>query len=225
MGKRNLHGLISTEGSFIKKPQRLEIYLLKKKEKNMETAFVNMANPFKDGFALLDTNILSSIVKSKKISNFGKILDYLENLNCEITILNSTEFEFVGYSNNYSDYIKFDEWINKFNILDIKNDDIKLASFLSSLYKYRSREISPKQISFCDCLNAAQIIKYQGRLPLVASDIYDYPLFLFDIVKTMIIDDNGKAVFVGVIACNENKWISLKEKFEKSGHPNMPNKN
>jgi len=177
---------------------------------------VDVAEAFKHGFALLDTNILSALAQAKHSSNFGKILDLLYKQQCEIILLNSTKFEFVGYCNNNADYTKLNNWVNQFTILPINGEDIKIASFLSSAYKFRSHEISPKQISFCDCLNAAQLIKYGGRLLLVTSDIHDYPLFVFDIERTIVIDDNGKAVFVGIITYNEGKWLDLRQKFKES---------
>ena len=179
-------------------------------------AFVNAADPFKHGFILFDTNILSAPASSKRVARFSKIYDLLGDRQCEMMVLNSTKFELVGYCNDKAIYDKLNAWVDRFAVLDIKKEDIELAAFLSAMYKYRSHEISPKQISFCDCLNAAQLIKYQGRLPLITADIHDYPLFIFDIAKTMIIDDNGKAVFVGIITYNEKKWLDLKSKFERS---------
>ncbi|UMX47592.1 MAG: hypothetical protein L7H18_04055 [Candidatus Nealsonbacteria bacterium DGGOD1a] len=182
----------------------------------MEMAFVNAADPFKHGFILFDANILSALASSKRAARFCKIYDLLGDKQCEMMVLNSTKFELVGYCNDKAIYDKLNAWVDRFAVLDIKKEDIELAAFLSAMYKYRSHEISPKQISFCDCLNAAQLIKYQGRLPLITADIHDYPLFIFDIAKTMIIDDNGKAVFVGIITYNEKKWLDLKSKFERS---------
>ncbi|MBU3942510.1 hypothetical protein KKA24_00840 [Patescibacteria group bacterium] len=173
---------------------------------------------FKDKYALLDVNILSEMTKSKRAEKFRSVFEFLKNNNIEIFLTDSTCFEFVGFSRNKTNYDFLKNWIKKFPIIPTRENDIKLATLISSIYKCCHSDISPKQISYCDCLYAAQIVKFEGRAFLVTTNIHDYPVSLFDIKKISIIEYDGKAVFVAFMAYNERKWRELKSKFENSGY-------
>jgi predicted nucleic acid-binding protein len=172
---------------------------------------------FKGKSALLDTNILSEMAKSKRAEKYRSVFEFLENMEISPFILDATRFEFIGFSTNKKDYDFLTDWIKQFPVANTRPEDVDKAILLSSLYRCKDPSISPKQISFCDCLHAVQLLKYEGRAFVITTDVHDYPLFLFDIEKTFVIDENGKAVFVGFITYNEEKWKEVNERFEKSG--------
>lgn len=175
-------------------------------------------NVFKGKYALLDVNILSEIARKKRAEKFRPVLEFLKNNNIDIFVLDATRFEFVGFAGNQVDYDFLDSWIKRFPITLTKENDVELAILISSIYKCLHPDISPKQISYCDCLYAAQVIKYEGRAFLITTDVHDYPISIFDISKIEIINNNGKAVFVAFITFNKEKWGIAKRQFEKSGH-------
>lgn len=175
-------------------------------------------NEFKGKYALLDVNILSEIAKEKRAEKFRSVLEFLKNNGIDIFVLDATRFEFVGFAGNKIDYDFSDDWIKRFPIAPTTKDDVGLAILISSIYKCRHSDISPKQISYCDCLYASQIIKYKGRAFLITTDVHDYPISIFDISKIDIIDNNGRAIFAAFITFNKEKWENAKERFEKSGN-------
>ncbi len=100
----------------------------------------------------------------------------------------------------------------------ITNEDFALASKLSAMYKCKNPSINPKQISFVDCLHAAQLCRFKSRAFIVTTDLNDYPSFLFKMPHYIPIEEeNGSTFFVGFKTLDEEKWKLLQADFEKSG--------
>jgi predicted nucleic acid-binding protein len=168
---------------------------------------------FNGKFAILDTNILSEMTRSKRAERFLSVFKFLKEKDVQPFLLDSTRFELIGFSTNKKDYDFLNEWIEQFPIVNARREDVDSAILLSSLYKCRDPSISPKQISYCDCLHATQLIKYKEKAFILTTDVHDYPLSLFDIKKIMVVDENSRAVFVGFITYNEGKWNELNKRF------------
>ena len=169
-------------------------------------------------FSLLDTNILKEMTqKTKRSESFRPLFQFLKDKDISLFIIEPTRFELVGYNTNRSDFDKLNTWIGKFPSLPLTKEDISSATMLSSLYKSKNSSINPKQISFIDCLYAAQVIKYKGMAFIVTNDVNDYPNFLFDMPHYIPIEEmDGATSFVGFKTYNENKWVKLQENFNTS---------
>lgn len=170
----------------------------------------------KDKWVILDTNLLYQMTREKRSEIFRTVFNFLKEQNAEIFLLDSTYFEVIGFTRTYDRFESLNKWVRKFPILRIREDDINLATRLSMYYRCLDSNINPKQISFCDCLNAAQLIKYKGKAFLVTTDIYDYPISLFNISKLFCIEDNKRANIVAIITYDEHKWKLAEEKFKNS---------
>ncbi len=171
--------------------------------------------------ALLDTNILSSISKGKKRAlKFAKVFDFMaDNLMTPMTHW-STKFEFIGYSGNKYDYEKLTDFISPFVCLPQhkESNEVEIATLLSSIYKNTNPNISPKQISFTDCLQAAQLLRYKNKLAVVTTDINDYPNNIFDMPHIIPIEEeNGVTMFVGFKTFNQAKWEAVQKHFNATG--------
>ena len=180
---------------------------------NIEFNFANKS-------ALLDTNILRAFLDDTKGSaRFGPVFDFLRENQCHPYILgNITSFEFVGFCSNKKTYDTLKNWLeNTFDQSPLYPDDYKLATKLSVMYKCKNPSINPKQISFVDCLYAAQLKRVNGAF-IVTTDINDYPAFVFDMPKHFAIDDlSGNTTFVGLKTFNATKFSTLEKNFNKSG--------
>lgn len=168
---------------------------------------------FKDKWCILDTNILSAMAKEKRAEKFRSVFDFLIDNGNEPYCLNATAFEFLGFSGNKKEYEKLNSWIKKFNVVNVREDDNDQAIHISSLYKNRDPSLNSKQISYCDCLHAAQLVKREGKAFLVTTDIHDYPISLFDISKIMVIEEGPRALLVGFITFNSQKWTEAQRAF------------
>jgi len=183
-----------------------------------------MAFDFKNKFALFDTNIIKELLNAeKKSSRFREVFNFLEQNNAfPYVIKRITDFEFVGYSTNKKTYDVAREWIAQFDGLPPLEKDFEVATELSSMYKCKNRSISPNQISFVDCLYAAQLVRVKEKAFLVTTDLNDYPSFLFDMPKHFSIEEpGGNTSFVAIKTFNENKYSALVKDFEKSGRSSI----
>ena len=169
--------------------------------------------------ALLDTNIWKEMtLKTKRAESFRPLFEFLRENNMVPFLTDATKFELLGFSTSKKSFDFFDGFISVFWTHALTRDDIELATKIACMYKVRSPEISPKQISFVDCLHAAYMRRFKRRAVLITADINDYPSFLFDLVRCMPIDEgNGTTSFVGFKATNEEKWAELEASFNKSG--------
>lgn len=185
------------------------------KKKQEETEF-----NFEGKHALLDTNILRALLDAdKKSARFKEVFNFLQSNNTFPYIISRiTDFEFTAYSTNKKAFELSREWISNFDGLPANPCDFEMAAQLSSMYKCKSPSISPKQISFVDCLYAAQLVRVKERAFIVTTDLNDYPSFLFDMPKHFAIEEvNGTTSFVGLKVLNESKYQMLLDSFNRSG--------
>lgn len=171
---------------------------------------------FKNKYVILDTNILSQMMKEHRALKFRPIFDFLQEHNAAPFLTDAIFFEVVGFINNKEERKFVISALKKFAFpkLPITTEDVETAILLSSCYKQADPNISSKQISFCDCLNAAQLVHYGDKAFIVTADIHDYPISIFDIKKVQIIEDGRQAVVVGFITYNAKKWGDAKKAFE-----------
>lgn len=173
---------------------------------------------FKHKFALLDVNILSQMIREKRAEKFRPVFEFLKQNNVEIFLIDATYFEFTAFVGNKKNYDVLSNWIGEFPILPCRLDDTKLASLLSSYYIHADPKLNKKQISYIDCLYAAQLVRYKERAFIVTTDIHDYPISIFDISKIVVLEDSQRAVIVAFITFNEDKWQAISHRFEASGN-------
>lgn len=174
---------------------------------------------FQHKHALLDTNIISALLRSdKKSKRYKPVFEFLQkNETFPYIIKDITDFEFVGYNANQNLYNKAQEWLNTFDGLTAYPDDFRTAKLLSAAYKCKNPNISPKQISFVDCLYAAQLVRVKSRAFIVTTDINDYPSFLFDMPHHISIEtERGETSFVGFKTFNADKYQQLLKDFDKT---------
>ena len=169
--------------------------------------------------ALLDTNILSAMAKQGRAERYRPVFDFLLENGCELFISDATRFEFLGYNSSKAEYDSLSDWLSDFVCQPITSDEVRNAGLLSCMYKNHSPAISPKQISFVDCINGALLaMRFKHRAFIVTTDLSDYPSFLFDMAHHIPIDDgNGATHFVGFKIYNEEKLSSLEAAFARSG--------
>lgn len=175
---------------------------------------------FKNKFALLDTNVLKAFLdETKQSSRFAPVLSFLKEQNAYPYIIQRiTDFEFSGYSTSKRFYDESSTYINQFDGLPPMPDDFENAKLLSAMYKCANPSINPKQISFVDCLYAAQLVRVKERAFIVTTDLNDYPAFLFDMPYHIPIEEpGGSTIFVGFKTFNQEKYNLLLQRFQKSG--------
>lgn len=174
---------------------------------------------FANKFALLDSNVLRALLDATKTSSrFEPVLSFLKESNAFPYIIKRiTDFEFVGFSNNKNAYNQLDSYINQFDGLPPDPKDFELAKKLSAMYKCANPSINPRQISFVDCLYAAQLLRVQDRAFIVTTDLNDYPSFLFDMPHHIALEESGGSTsFVGFKTFNPIKYLALQERFDRS---------
>lgn len=177
---------------------------------------------FDNKFALLDTNTLKAFLDtSKNAERFKPVIDFLRDHDVHPFVISKvTSFEFVGYSTNKKAYDELNGWLEKqFDTSYVDPKDYDLATKISSMYKCKNPSINPKQISFIDCMYAAQLVRFKGNAFVVTTDLNDYPSFLFDMPKHFAIEEStGTTTFVGFKTFNEKKFKKLESDFNKSGY-------
>ncbi len=170
--------------------------------------------------ALLDNNVIKAFLDGSKDANrFKEVVNFLRDNEAHLYIVKRiTEFEFVGFANNKVAYDQLQKWINNFDGLPPQAEDFDIATKLSAMYKCKNPNISPKQISFVDCLYAAHLLRVKDRAFIVTTDLNDYPSFLFDTSKYFPIEESGgNTSFVAIKTFNADKLKELEESFNKSG--------
>jgi hypothetical protein len=170
--------------------------------------------------ALLDTNIVGEFIDQSKRSalKFKPVFEFLKRKRVNPFVLNATIFEFVGYSTHKQVYDERQKLIKRLPVSKVTAADMEMAQYLSSVYKFISAEISPKQISYVDCLHAAQLVRLKEEAFIVTTDVNDYPSFLFDISHVIPIStDGGKTTFVTFKTYNDQKWNDICARFDSSG--------
>ena len=169
---------------------------------------------------LFDTNVLISVVKNTTCYN--EFFNIIEELKIKSAIDCTIKFEFLRGASTKGDLEK------KYSYLDIllgEEDRLELfvdketfenAIEISNLYARKKPSLT-KQISFGDCLIAAQMKKYNNggsnNLFLATIDNNDFPLFLFDRISIHTIDTEEKIINVGIYSFNNDKYNELKRNF------------
>lgn len=166
--------------------------------------------------AILDTNVLTQLAKEKRSEAYRPIFEFLIENDHSIFLLDASKFELVGFAGSKKNHDYLANWIDQFTIISVKPDDVETATLLSSYYKLLDPQLNSKQISYCDCLYAAQLIKYKEGAFLITANIQDFPVSIFDIKEIEVIEDDRKATIVAFITYNESKWLTAKEKFDRS---------
>lgn len=177
---------------------------------------------FENKGALLDTNILGEFIDQSKRSalKFKPVFEFLKKKHVNPFVLSATVFEFVGYSTHKQVYDERRKLLKRLPISKVTVADMEMAQLLSSIYKFISPEISSKQVSYVDCLHAAQLVRLKTEAFIVTTDVNDYPSFLFDISHVIPIStDGGKTTFVTFKTYNEGKWNDIANRFDISGRP------
>lgn len=167
-------------------------------------------------WAIIDTNILTQLARGKRAEAYRPIFEFLLDNGHEIFLLDASRFELVGFSGNKTDHDYLSKWVSQFPILHARNEDVETATLLSSYYKLLDPNLNTKQISFCDCLYAAQLIRYKAKVFLITADLHDFPVSIFDVRHAEVIEDNRRATVVAFIAYNEKKWKVAQERFAGS---------
>lgn len=177
-----------------------------------------MTYDFEHKHSLLDTNILRELIQpTKRSEQFRPVFEFLKAKDTEPFVLEATKFEFVGYSTSKKEYEKREELIGAFSLSPITPADTEMAKKLSSMYKCKNHSISPHQISYVDCLHAAQLVRLRERAFIVTTDVNDYPCFLFDTAHTIAVEeDGGTTIFVTFKTYNHEKWTALEACFNAS---------
>lgn len=179
---------------------------------------------FKGKHFLMDTNLLIAISKYSPLGFFRLFLKELEDFDIKSVIEEATLFEFRRGSRKPSHLADK----NKFLDLLLGGEDNKMvlpsstskeilenAQELAILYSHKNPNFS-KQISFVDCLVAAQLMKYGSNLFLATLDNDDYPLFIFDRVQLITIDAEKEIMNIGIYSFNKSKYLQCKEDFGKA---------
>lgn len=179
-----------------------------------------MTYDFKNKFSLLDTNILKEMIEeTRRSEQFRPAFEFLKEQETVPFVLDATAFEFAGYSANKKDYDRRLSLIREFGPSSpVTSEDIEMATRLSAMYKCKSHSINPSQISYIDCLHAAQLVRFKERAFIVTTDVNDYPSFLFDTSKVIAIDEEaGRTIFVAFKTYNQEKMTKLVSRFDSSG--------
>jgi predicted nucleic acid-binding protein len=186
-----------------------------------------MLEKIKGKHLLLDTNIIisASHYSKREIKLWDDFLVGLRrDFGVEFVIDWSVKFEFLRGSKTKSDFLG-KEGILNFLVggdrieLNIDDSVMKDAVELSNLYARKNPRLT-KQISFADCLLAAQAKKFYSekvgnQLFILSMDLFDFPLCIFDRIKIFTIDAKTEILNIGVFSFNQKKYLELKREFDK----------
>lgn len=171
---------------------------------------------FNNRYAILDTNILSKMVDERRAEQYEPVFTFLKKNNVDLLILKATYFEFLGFNPNKGIYDLNKEWIERLTMLPVKDEDLENATYLSALYKHMDVSMNNNQISLVDCLHGAALVKFKEKMVIVTTDLHDYPITIFDLVRTDSITDGRKVVIVGYFTFNKSKYEKAVKSFNKS---------
>ncbi len=173
---------------------------------------------------LIDTNLLINISKYSKHGYFDAFLKQLEFLKIKSVVEEGILFEFRRGSRTKKHLDAKDEFLAY--LLGGEKNQIVLQSYGSKEIFEKAQELSvlynnkdirlANQISFVDCLVAAQLMKFGDRLFLATLDNKDYPLFIFDRIKLLAIDAEEEIINIGIYAFNKDKYEKCRKDFAKT---------
>jgi len=171
-----------------------------------------------DKYILFDTNILSKSTH-KGWPLLKSLFDELQDCNCVLYTIDAVYFEFLSFAKNPKEYLRLKYWIENFPGL-IRNptvqDDIKQAIYLSAFYSNKIHSQDRRQISYTDCLLAAQLVKFKDKVVLLTTDFRDFPNIIFDRIKVQAIDLGDEVMTIAFIQFNLDKYNKTESDFKKA---------
>lgn len=169
---------------------------------------------------LLDTNLIINIAKYGDV--FLPFLDQLVESSVKSVIDYAIKFEFLRSSNTKEDLQKKSQYLDALlgaDRLELMTDKeiFEKATEIGNIYSRRNSTYN-KQISFGDCLIAAQMMKYNDHhetLFLATSDNKDFPLCIFDRIDIFTVDtkEKGEIINIGIYSFSKSKYQVLKREF------------
>lgn len=169
---------------------------------------------------LLDTNSLVSLIKHARF--YADFFNQLEKYQIKSVIDYSVKFEFLRGSNTKRDYEIKQEYLdillgeNRIELIST-NEIFENAREIANIYTRKDSKLT-KQISFADCLIAAQMKKFNEQKPerlfLATIDNNDFPLFIFDRIFIFTIDTEREIINMGIYRFNKEKYERLKKDFK-----------
>lgn len=162
---------------------------------------------------LLDTNILIFI--SKNPVQAERFLSELENINCVPVITNIVAYEILCGARSRTERANLKNFISGFTVLPSQSDDYLQVAELFNLYLAQKPDLK-KQISYADCYNAYQMIKYGENLILITADLNDVPVKIFDRIHAAVIDSGDNVITLGYYKFSAQKYQKVSEAFEKA---------
>jgi predicted nucleic acid-binding protein len=165
---------------------------------------------------LLDTNLLIYNVKNEEI--FTLFFERIFDLNVKSVIDQTIKFEFLRGCTTQEDLQAKQEYLDLLlgsNRMELPVDKsvFEKARLISNIYSRKNIKYA-KQISFGDCLIAAQMIKYNSKrneLFIATTDNSNFPTFIFNRVDVITLHDDNNIFNIGIYSINQ-KIFNLKAK-------------
>lgn len=179
---------------------------------------------FKGKHILLDTNILIALLRHQSSLLFDDFLRSLESLNLKSVVEEATLFEFrrgsrrqsdLDTKNAFLDFLQGGENNRMILPSSTSKEILENAQKLALLYSHKHAPLS-KQISFVDCLVAAQLMKYGKNICLATTDNNDYPLFIFDRDVVLTFDSGDEIINIGIYTFNQKKFDQCERDFKRA---------
>ena len=168
---------------------------------------------------LLDTNAIVSLIKHARF--YVDFFNQLEKYQIKSVIDYSVKFEFLRGSNTKLDYEIKREYLdillgeNRIELIST-NEIFENAREIANIYTRKDAKLT-KQISFADCLIAAQMKKFNEKSPdrlfLATINNNDFPLFIFDRIHIFTIDTEKEIINMGIYRFNVSKYEKLQKDF------------
>lgn len=167
---------------------------------------------------ILDTNLLVNIVKNTDI--FLSFTEKIEQLNVKSVIDQTIKFEFLRGCSTKSDIQKKEKWLDYLlgsNRMELPVDKniFERARLISNIYCRKNPKYA-KQISFGDCLIAAQMMKYnrsRDSLYIATIDNNDFPTFIFNRISIETIYDDKSIFNIGIYGIDKESLELKKSDF------------
>lgn len=164
----------------------------------------------KDKHLLLDTNLLIYSAKNKEV--LLPFFDEVHNLNVTSVIDQTIKFKFLRGCKTKEDLQTKQEYLDLLlgsNRMELPVDKniFEKARLISNIYCRKNSQYA-KQISFGDCLIAAQMIKYnlnRSELFIATTDNNDFPIFIFNRVDVITLHDDNNIFNIGIYGINQTE--------------------
>jgi len=175
-------------------------------------------NQIKNKHLILDTNLLISIAKNTDV--FLDFTKKIERLNVKSVIDQSIKFEFLRGCSTKTDIQTKEKWLDYLlgsNRMELPVDKniFEKARLISNIYCRKNPKYL-KQISFGDCLIAAQMLKYNSTrdsLYIATIDNNDFPTFIFNRVGIITLYDDNNIFNIGIYGINQKSFADKEKDF------------